>query len=143
MTNEDLDLLNSLYKNATMATSSINTILPKVESPKLKSELQAQLNNYSTECQDLRSKIYAANDEPDKINLLTKTYADAGILMSTMMNSSPSHIAEMMIQGTNMGVIEISKALNSDKNILPELKMQAETMLRKEQQYIDKLKAYL
>ena len=143
MQNQDLELLNSLYKNASMGTTSINTILPKVEDPQLKGELQAQLNNYSTECQDLKQKIQMQNEEPKEIGNLSKFYADAGIMMSTMMNSAPSHIAEMMIQGTNMGVIEITKNLNADKNITPEIKSQAEDMLKKEQQYIDKLKAYL
>ena len=143
MQNQETKLLSSLYKNASMGTSSINTILSKVKNPKLKGELIAQLKNYSTEATSLKKMITEKNGEPRDINLLTKTYADAGIMVSTMMNSTPSHIAEMMIQGTNMGVIEITKALNADKEVDPQLKQHAEDMLQKEQLYTNKLKTYL
>jgi hypothetical protein len=32
--------------------------------------------------------------------------------MNTMMDSSPSHIAEMVIQGANMGITELQGVLN-------------------------------
>ena len=143
MPDQELKLLNSLYKNASMGTSTIKTILPKVKNPQLCQELETQLDNYQESCRSLQEHLAPEDIKSDVIKKLTQTYTDTSVMLSTMMDSSASHIAEMMIQGTNMGVIEITKALNSDKNAPSSLKSQAESMLKKEQRYIDKLKYYL
>lgn len=143
MPSQNIDILNSIYKNASMGTSAISKVLPKVNNPKMKQELKNQRNNYHTICQDVRNQIYELNSEPKAINPISKAYADIGIAASTLTNNSSNHIAEMMIQGTNMGIIEIVKAVNSYENITPELKSQADSILKREQQYIDNLKAFL
>lgn len=143
MPNQNIDILNSIYKNASMGTSAISKVLPKVNNPKMKQELKNQRNNYHTICQDVRNQIYDLNSEPQTISPVSKVYADLGITASTLTNNSPTHIAEMMIQGTNMGIIEIVKAINSYDSITPEMKNQADSILKREQQYIDNLKAFL
>lgn len=49
----------------------------------------------------------------------------------------------MLIQGTNMGIIKINKALNHTVTASPKLVQEAKDMLKKEQAYIDNLKGYL
>ena len=143
MKNNNLELLNKLYQNTSMGISALQTIIPKTKDATLKGELQAQLDNYNTQSENLRKQIYALNAKPKDIGTIAKTSADASIVMSTTFNNSTSHIAEMMIQGTNMGVIDINKTLNQmqvkDKSLIS----QAKDMLESEQKYIDKLKAYL
>lgn len=143
MAEKKADLLNSLYKNASMGTSSIRTVLPNVKNPQLRRELKTQLETYQDSCRQLHHQIHSVNEKSGILERLTQTYADAGIVVSTLLDSSSSHIAEMMIQGTNMGIVEITKSLNSDSSTTPELKTQAENMLKNQQAYIDKLKYYL
>ena len=44
-----------------------------------------------------------------------------GVHMNTLIDSSPSHIAEMLIEGSTMGVIDITRAQNrfagADENV--------------------------
>lgn len=143
MPNHNLELLNSLYQAASMGTSSINAILPKVDNTKLKDELKKQLDTYHTECCDIREYIYSEKAEPKDVSSLAKAYADAGIFVSTMVNSTPSHIAEMMIEGTNMGIIDIRKSMNNSTSASSEIKQKAEKMLKTEEKYIENLKEYL
>jgi len=142
MKNKNLEILNSLFQNTTMAISSLSAIIPKTKDAKLKGELQAQFDKYHQQNEEIRKQIYAQNAEPRDISMLTKKSVNLNIGMSTLTNKSSGHIAEMMIQGTNMGVIDINKLLNQatvDENI----KHQAENILSSEQQYIDKLKSFL
>lgn len=143
MENVNLALLNSLYQNTAMGINAINQIIPKIDDTQLKGELQAQLNNYHGHAENLRQQIYALDSEPADLGVLQKATSNAGIAFSTLTNSSTTHIAEMMIQGTNMGVIDINKLLNQCQPIDENLKTEARNILSQEQQYIDKLKMFL
>lgn len=143
MKNKNLEILNKLYKNTSMGISALSTIIPKTEDIKLKGELQAQLDNYHRQSEELRKQIYTNNAKPKDIGVVVKASADASIIMSTALNKSTSHIAEMMIQGTNMGVIDINKTLNQVQFQEQGIIQQAQAILKSEQEYIDKLKAYL
>ncbi len=143
MKNKNLKFLNSLYQNTSMGISTLSKIIPKAKDLKLKGELQAQLNNYHDQSEQIRKEIYAQNSEPKDISAFTKTFADSSIAMSTLTNRSTSHIAEMMIQGTNMGVIDINKQINHTPLLDENIRKQAQDILTSEQQYIDNLKCYL
>jgi len=140
MKNKNLEILNSLFQNTTLAISSLSAIIPKTKDAKLKGELQAQFDKYHQQNEEIRKQIYAQNADPRDISMLTKKSVNLNIGMSTLINKSSGHIAEMMIQGTNMGVIDINKLLNQatvDENI------KQQNILSSEQQYIDKLKSFL
>ena len=143
MVYNNVELLNKLYQNTTMGISALSTIIPKTKNPQLKGELQAQLTNYNNQSEALKTQIYSNNADPQDIGTFAKITSDASILMSTAINGTTSHIAEMMIQGTNMGVIDINKILNHTKVDDQSIITQAQDILTNEQQYIDKLKSYL
>jgi len=143
MKNKNLELLNSLYQNTSMGISALSTVIPKTKDIKLKSELQSQLDNYHNQSEIIRKILFSQSTEPKDINPISKKAADAGIAVSTLANKSTGHIAEMMIQGTTMGVIDINKLLNQSQSLDNTVLKQAQDILAAEQQYIDKLKLYL
>ena len=65
------------------------------------------------------------------------------IQMNTLANSTPEHLAEMMIQGTTMGIIDIQKRLNELPQADSDSRKLAEDFLKGEQQNIDELKKLL
>lgn len=136
-------LYNALYQNAEMGTSSIRKVFPKVQDSKLKSELRMQLSNYKNQTNQLIGEMRSQNMKPEPVPKMTKIMTSMGIAMNCAKDNSTEHIAEMLIQGTNMGVIKINKALNSSVTASPKLVQEAKLMLSKEQKYIDDLKAYL
>ncbi|MFA5657858.1 MAG: DUF2383 domain-containing protein [Oscillospiraceae bacterium] len=143
MKNKNLELLNDLYQNTSMGISTLSTIIPRTNDEKLKGELQAQLKIYNDENQKITDKLYAMNEKPEDISRFTKTYADMSIALSTAVNHSTSHIAEMMIQGTDMGIIQMNRTLNNNYDVDTQIKSQAEKLLKAQQAYIDKLKTFL
>lgn len=136
-------LYNALYQNAEIGTSSIRQIFPKVQDSKLKSELRMQLSNYKDQTNRLMGEMRSQNIKPEPVPKMTKMMTSMGIAMNCAKDNSTEHIAEMLIQGTNMGVIKINKALNSSVTASPKLVQEAKQMLSKEQKYIDDLKSYL
>ena len=65
------------------------------------------------------------------------------ISMKTLMDKTPCHISEMLIQGSTMGIIEATKNLQiykgADKGILD----LADKLLKTEQNNIEQLKPFL
>ncbi len=143
MKNKNVEILNSLYQNTSMGITALEKIIPKVKDKSLKGELQAQLKNYNKQNERIIQAIYSYDATPKDINSYAKTSADIGISMNTMLSTSPGHIAKMMIQGTDMGIIDINKTLNEYTGIEQNVINQAKDMLTDEQKYIDKLKKYL
>ena len=65
------------------------------------------------------------------------------INMQTMTDKSPSHIAEMLIIGSNMGIINAVKKLKEYKDAEPDIIALMERLLRFEENNVQQLKAFL
>ena len=108
-------LASQLYRSARMGTQTIRELLTKTKNKEIYDELCHQLASYC----EIESKIY--NDlvsrgiTPNDINPFQSAGAWLTIQFQTLFNKSPSHIAEILINGNNMGVIGITKLLNKNK----------------------------
>ncbi len=143
MNRNNVEVLNSLYKNTSMGVSSLEKIIPRVNDKGLKLELQKQLSVYNRRNTKLKQALYACNASPKDISPYQKVSADIGVAINTMMDNSPSHIAKMMIQGTNMGIIDINEMLNRHSSMDNEVRNNALAVLKTEQKYLDNLKKFL
>ena len=65
------------------------------------------------------------------------------IKMSTLKDNSRAHIAEMMTQGTVMGITALTRSINESSEQDERVKDLAEELLHLEQEYEKKLKSYL
>ncbi len=141
--NENLSVLNAMYKNSAMGVYAIEQVLKKTTDAKLKGELNAQLANYKNDMTKLEEEIHLEKGSPEGISAVAKAMTGMSVMLDTMKSDSTSHIAEMMIQGTNMGVIDLVKEQNHCANAGQNIKDEVNSMLQREQQYIDKLKPFL
>ena len=107
------DTLACIYENVKMGADSIINLLPKVEDGRLKSDMSVQLSGYEKFATRARDELKKMGVEAEEKGFMTKTMAKVGMEFNTMMDTSISHIAEMMIQGSNMGIIEMNKCINT------------------------------
>jgi len=141
--NGNAELLNFIYQNSQMGVQTIEKLLDIVEDSRFLKQLNSQLNEY-TEISDTAKELLNKNncDEKD-VSGFEKLTAYLMINMKTMTDKSPSHIAEMMIQGSNMGIIDatrnIRKYADADNDILNLMKK----LLKMEENNIQTLKEYL
>ena len=115
MENEEngINVLDELNKGACMGRDAIHFILDKVTDEGLKEELNIQYTKYK-EISEKISKLYPeySEDEPHETGTMNKIRTWYGIEMKTLMDDSTSKIAELLMQGTNMGIIEGRRLLN-------------------------------
>ena len=120
-TQREIDVLDELNKGACMGQDAIHFIMDKVKDEDLKKELNIQYEKYN-EISNKICELYPeySEKEPHETNVMNKVMTWYGIEMRTFMDESTSKIAELLLQGTNMGIIEGRRLLNhknSDKEV--------------------------
>ena len=143
--NADVALLQEIYKNVTMGTDSVMTILGKAEDDSLRENLSADLDTYEGYAKRAKDRLRAMSIEPKGVNALQKLPAEMGITMSTLTDHSNSKMAELMIEGAVMGVTEFKELIrNADKAGASHENIQlAGAVLAFHEEMINKMRRYL
>lgn len=140
---ENINALDEIHKGACMGVDAISKVLEKVFDSKLKNILENQEKSYQKikkEIEDIYPKYN--DDKPHETNFFNKTMTFSAIEMKTLKDNSSSKLAELLIQGTNMGIIEGRKILNH-KNIDQEVKKIIEKYVSMQEDYLENLKTFL
>ena len=137
------NLINALYQNTSMGINAIKKIYPKVRNKNLRDEIKSQFFNYKRQQNKCINLMKSDKISIEKVPVLIKAMTSTGIALNCAKDDSSEHIAEMLIQGTNMGIIKINQALNRTSHSNDKFVDEAKIMLKKEQLYIDNLKKYL
>ena len=141
----DSEILAKLYKNVKMGVDSITKLLPKVNDDEFKSKLTDQLNGYEQYATKAKALLCNRGEEAKEETPMTKFWTGVGIAMNTMIDASSSHVAEMMIEGSTMGITDTTKIINEyegnpDCNEAVKL---ARDLVKFEQNNIEIMKKYL
>jgi len=137
------DFLSEIYRGAKMGVQTINNLLMKVNDNNIYNELKYQLKSYEEIENEAYSEIMKRNNKPKDISAIDKTIAKMSIDINTFINSKPSHIADMLIKGSTMGVTGITKTLNAHNDADVDIKGLANRFIKLEQDNIDRLKKFL
>lgn len=103
------EFLNYIYQNAKMGTETIGQLLDIAEEKDFKEVLGSQYREYEAIEKEAERLLKERDKEEKDISLYQKVSAYIMINVKTLTNKSASHIAEMMIQGSTMGIIDIIK----------------------------------
>ena len=118
---KEVNVLDELHKGACMGQDAIHFILDKVTEEGLKKELDIQYNKYKKIADEIKELYPEYSDrKPHETSTMNKVMTWYGIEMRTMTDDSTSKLAELLMQGTNMGIIEGRRLLNhkhTDENV--------------------------
>lgn len=136
-------VLNNVIKNVTMAFDSVNAVIPYVKNERFEELLDGQAEKYHEFIMRGRTLAEDMNVELEPGGRLSQSWASLMIKMKLMMNNSTSRIAEMMIQGTTMGIIDLGRLLRHTPDVLPKTLDLAREVMEFEEDKIEILKFYL
>ena len=141
------DMLAHLYKTVTMGADSIRSLLPRVESEdaKFKSDLTLQLSCYEAFASRINALLEKEGDEAMTDSMMRKMTAKLGTAMGTLMDHTVSHMADMVIQGSTMGITDTTRTLREyeSTDAAESALSLARDMIRAEQKHVERMKAYL
>ena len=140
---QDAELLNFVYQNAQMGVETIHQILKAVEHEGLKKQLQRQMEEYEAFQKEAAGMLEQNGYDEKGIRSFEKIRTYLMVNFQTMTDRTTSHIAEMMMIGSNMGVIQAVKNLKKYDNVEKNVKDLMERLRKKEEQNLEKLKEFL
>lgn len=144
MKKQNLNILDEVNKGATMGMDAITFVSKKVKDKKFKNILDIEYNKYeqiSYKVKDLYSQY--SNKNPHETNTMNKVMAWYGIQMKTMNDDTVSKLAEILVQGTNLGIIEGRRLLNQNPKVSRNIKKILNDFVAMQEDSLETLKKFL
>lgn len=136
-------LLNHIYQTAEMGGEGIRSVLKYAEEPKLVSALNSQLTEYERLRNDAGSLLQARGEPPKGIGPVAKASSEVMSTVKAMTDRSATNIAEMMIQGSTMGVTKSLRTMRDCEVKDGEVRRLADKLLKTERANIEEMKRFL
>ena len=141
--NINLTILNEIGKAAKMGMDSISYISDKVGDEEMKENLTTQYSGYGKIVEKVNDQFEKYGELPDDEPLKDKMMSWMGVQMNTIMDKSNSHVAEILIQGNTMGIIECQKLINHNPRAEEQVKSVLNDFMSFQQNNIEKMKEFL
>ena len=131
---EEIFIYRDIQRNTEMAIKAIDTLSDKV----YEDDFALQISRQSLKYSDIRRRAMEKH-----ANYMADFMLKSAIHINTLLNTSTSHLAELMIQGSNRGITDMCKSLNhnaTEKSMATEL---ARELMDFEEKNIEVMKRYL
>ncbi len=131
------EVLAEVHRNCQYAIQSISDILPETDDQEIKEELMRQHEEYERIGGKAALLAKEREIELKNPNPIKKGMMWMGIKMNAMKDDSRAHIAEMMVQGTVMGITALKTTLGemSPDFADEDIRALAKELLRSEEQF--------
>ncbi len=141
--NGNAELLNFIYQNAQMGVVTIDQLIHIVKSEEFKEHLTAQLEEYRSILDAAKVLLNKNGFDEKGLSTCSKITTYISIRLQTAMDSTPSHVAEMLILGSNMGIIDAIKNLNQYADAEEDIRSLMKRLQEFEENNVQRLKSFL
>lgn len=143
---ENNEFLLYLYKITDMGITSMKTLVDiiKDKDNKIINLLYEELNEYKDSLEKVKAIMKTRDLKKPSDEILRDLGVSANMHMELMKDNSDARIAEMLINGYTMGIIELKKNIEKyESNITLEERKIAEEISKYQNKNLKKLKKYL
>ncbi len=136
-------LYNHVYKNAAMGMGTTAHLLSGKRGKEMEESLKKQQAEYTAICRSAEQSLRERGAKIKGLSAIEKFRTDKAVSMNLLGNRSDSHVAQMLMTGSAMGVINAQKQLNE----CPEAEAGARDLMQRlsdfEQGTLEKMKSFL
>ena len=144
MNNQNLNILDEVNKGATMGMDAISYVSDKVKDDSFRKVLDDEYNKYKDISRRVNNLYSNYSDkEPHETNAMNKMMTWYGIQMRTIADDTTSKLSELLMQGTNMGIIEGRRLLNQNNEAAQDVKNILNDFVVMQEDSVETLKKYL
>ena len=140
---KNTDFLNKVYQNAKMAEASISYVTERAENSGFISDLTMQKEQYESISAKAAVELENMSEKPKDNSAMSKMSVKTGTVINTLFDKTPDKIAEMMIQGSIMGVIDMTRTLKEYGDVPQNIKALGYELITAEENNAQRMKAYL
>ena len=141
--NDTVQLLQDVVRNARTGQDAVEQLMKKAEDASMREELIKEKEAYAVTRRESEDALRDAGGSAEPVGPLAKAGMWMGTQMNTLTDRSNAHIAEMVIQGATMGIIEMTKARNTYPDADADAASLASRFIVEQNDIIDRQKAYL
>jgi len=143
MKTQELNIFREIQRNTENAITTLDTIAGKVFDDQLAMQVSRQSMGYSRLRSEALDQILSARAKPYQSNHWSEMAAKAGVHYNTLLNTSTSRLAELMIRESNNGILEMKRALNHNEEARGKAVALARELIDLEQKNVEQLIPYL
>lgn len=140
---KDIDIIKEINLNSKVGMEGIDYCMDKTESVPFKAVLKKQKKEYENIYDRTSNLLLSYGEKEQEVPPMQKAMSWIGVQMNTISDDSESKIAEILIQGNNMGVVKGTKLLHEDNELDSTVRSILSDFISLQQQNIDSLKSYL
>ncbi len=137
------ELLNFVYQNSQMGVHTIQQLIGKVDDQEFKQHLESQFREYEAIHKAAEKMLNEAGYDEKGIGTMDKIKTYLMINMQTLTDNTPAHISEMLMVGSNMGIINAVKNLKRYQGAEPNIVSLMKRLLKFEENNVQQLKEFL
>ena len=141
--NGNAELLNFIYQNSQMGVDTIEQLIDISEDKELKNYLSTQLSGYRDIHSKARKMLNDNGFDEKGISSFDKIKTYMMINFQTLNDRSSSHIAEMLIVGGTMGIVDAIKNTRKYSNAEHDILNLMEELKQFEENNSKKLRSFL
>lgn len=139
----NIECLNKIYQGAQMGCESISCLTEKVTDASLLNDLHEQHDQYAKISCQASQALSQRKAVPKENGPLAQAGLWSGVQLNTLMDKSADHIAEIMINGNTMGLIETTRTMRQYADVQPDIQSLGQTLIQAEEAGIQRMKNYL
>lgn len=143
MKSDDVGILQEVQKNTKMAMKAIDALSGKIYDDSLSVQMARESMKYAEIYNKATDRLLNGKAAFYRDNGLQDMMLKGSVNMNTMLNTSTSHIAEMLIQGSNRGLTSMWKSVNHNERAGDVSMEIAKELMDFEEKSIERLKQYL
>lgn len=143
MRNQEVNIYKEIQRTTERAMKAIDTVSEKVYDENLALQISKQSLKFAEIRNEAYDRILEAKAEPHRSSYFKDFRISGAIQYNTLLNTSTSKIAELMIRESNTGVLEMNKVLNHNEDADNRSVELAHRLIELEEKNIETLKKYL
>lgn len=140
---KDSELLQFVYKTAEMGIVGLRGVQEHIRDEQLRRAVQKQLAEYREISRSSGGMLRERGQEPKGPGVGARLSSELSSTAKTLVDPSASKIAEMIIQGSTMGITKGTKHLNDYAGGDDSVRRLAETLIQTEHGNIEQMKPFL
>ena len=136
-------LYNEIYRNAAMGAGTTKHLLSSKRGEKMTECLQKQHAEYTAVCRNAENALKDRGEKIKGLSKAAKMRTDAAVSLNLLLGRSDSHVAQMMVTGSTMGVVNAEKKLTKYENAEASAKALMQHLSDFELSTVEKMKPFL
>ena len=141
--NQSIELLRDVVRTARDGDEGIRLVMEKTRDTAFREALFSEQEQYQAIERDAGRRLVGLGTQAEPESLMARAGMWMGMQMKTFTDTSTAHLANLLIQGSTMGVTELTRSRNEHGEADAESVALCDRLIKAQQDAIERAKGFL